>query len=74
MIYILFDKNDVKSSWAKTKCVSEDIYLIRKHLCNSTLFPSDTAHPILEIWQYGEQIAKYEGPDVLLAVARIITK
>ena len=64
-IYILEEYNT-----GRTACISEDINMIRKQMCNKDFFnPEYNDYPILKIWENGVEIEKVEGGDVLKRIA-----
>lgn len=51
-------------------CISEDILLIKKAMCNKEYFSTEyNDYPILTIWENGKQTDKIEGMDVLRKIA-----
>ena len=64
-IYILEEYNT-----GRTACISEDINMIRKQMCNKDFFNLEyNDYPILKIWKNGVEIEKVEGGDVLKRIA-----
>lgn len=64
-IYVLEEYNT-----GRTACISEDLHMIRKQLCNKDFFnPKYNDYPILKIWEDGVEIEKIEGNDVLKRLA-----
>ena len=54
----------------RTVCISEDILLIRKAMCNKEYFSTEyNDYPILTIWENGKQVDKIEGMNVLKRIA-----
>ena len=66
-IYVL--KEDNTNTLA---CVSEDIILIRKTICNRELFHPDTSYPVLTIWENGNMLDKVYGAETLKRIAQEI--
>ena len=59
----------------RTVCISEDILLIRKAMCNKEYFSTEyNDYPILTIWENGKQIDKIEGMNVLRRISDEINK
>lgn len=68
-IYILEEYNT-----GRTACISEDINIIRKQMCNKDFFnPEYNDYPILIIWENGVQIEQIEGNDVLKKITKELT-
>lgn len=64
-IFVLKEKNN-----ARTVCVSEDIQLIRKSMCDKTYFdPEEGCYPVLSIWENGVETENVEGGMVLRKIA-----
>lgn len=64
-IYVLEEYNT-----GRTACISEDINIIRKQMCNKDFFdPEYNDYPILKIWENGVETEKVEGGDVLKRIA-----
>lgn len=54
----------------RTVCISEDIFHIRKAMCNKEYFSTEyNDYPILTIWENGKQIDKIEGMNVLRRIS-----
>lgn len=54
-------------------CVTEDIHLIRKTMCNKEYFDSEyNDYPLLSIYENGVEIESIEGCEVLNHIAREI--
>lgn len=69
-IYVLEEYN----TW-RTACISEDINMIRKKMCNKSYFdPQYNNYPILTILENGYSIEKIEGGNVLKKIAEEINK
>ena len=69
-IYILEEYNT-----GRTACISEDINIIRKQMCNKDFFnPEYDDYPILTIWENGIEVEKIEGGDVLKKIAKELYK
>ncbi len=67
-IYVLEEYNT-----DRIVCISENILLIKKQLCNKEYFNTVYQdYPIMSVWDNGIQIEKFEGMDVLRKVAEII--
>ena len=67
-IYVLEEYNT-----DRIVCISENILLIKKQLCNKEYFNTVYQdYPIMSVWYNGIQIEKFEGMDVLRKVAEII--
>lgn len=59
----------------RTVCISEDILLIRKAMCNKEYFSTEyNDYPILTIWENGKQIDKIEGMNVLRRISDEVNK
>ena len=59
----------------RVACISEDINMIRKKMCDKTYFdPQYNDYPILTIWENGDSIEKIEGGNVLKKIAEEINK
>ena len=64
-IYVLEEYNT-----GRVACISEDINMIRKKMCDKTYFdPQYNDYPILTIWENGDSIEKIEGGNV--AIGRV---
>nr|DAQ99836.1 MAG TPA: hypothetical protein [Caudoviricetes sp.] len=64
-IYVLEEYNT-----GRTACISENINIVRKQMCNKEFFsPEYNDYPILIIWENGVQIERIEGNDVLKKIA-----
>ena len=59
-------------STQRIACVSEDIKLIRKTLCDKKYFDGEYDYPILSIFENGGEIEKVEGSEVLKRIAKEI--
>lgn len=69
-IYVLEEYNT-----GRTACISEDINMIRKKMCDKTYFDSQyNDYQILTIWENGDSIEKIEGCNVLKKIAEEINK
>lgn len=67
-IYILKEYNTQRIT-----CVSEDIKLIRKTMCDRKYFdPEYNDYPLLSIYENGVKIESIEGCEVLNQIAREI--
>ena len=67
-IYVLEEYNT-----GRVACISEDINMIRKKMCDKTYFdPQYNDYPILTIWENGDSIEKIEGGNVLKKIAEEI--
>ena len=67
-IYVLKEYNT-----GRTACVSEDINMIKKKICDKSYFnPQYNDYPILTIWENGSNIKRVEGGDVLRKIAEEI--
>lgn len=67
-IYVLKEYNT-----DRIVCISENILLIKKQLCNKEYFSTEYSdYPIMSVWDNGIQIEKFEGMDVLRKVAEVI--
>ena len=67
-IYMLKEYNT-----QRTACVTEDIYLIRKTMCNKEYFdPEYNDYPLLSIYENGVEIENIEGGEVLKYIAKEI--
>lgn len=69
-IYVLEEYNT-----ERVICISEDINMIRKKICDKNYFcPQYCDYPILIIWENGNIVEKTEGNDVLRKIAEEISK
>lgn len=68
-VYVLDEYNSCKEV-----CVTEDIKVIQKSLCDKKYFRVDNSYPVLEIWEHGEKIEEVEGKEVLKRVAEEINR
>ena len=69
-IYVLEEYNT-----GRTACISEDINMIRKKMCDKTYFDQQyNDFPFLTIWENGDSIEKIEGGNVLKKIAEEINK
>ena len=66
-IYVLKEYNTQRIA-----CVSEDIKLIRKTMCDRKYFDGEYDYPMLSIFENGGEIERVEGGEVLKLVAREI--
>lgn len=67
-IYILKEYNTQRIA-----CISEDIKLIRKTMCDRKYFdPEYNDYPLLSIYENGVEIESVEGGEVLKQIAREI--
>ena len=67
-IYMLKEYNTQRIA-----CVSEDIQLIRKTMCDKKYFdPEYNDYPLLSIFENGSEIEKVEGSEVLKRIAKEI--
>ena len=56
-------------------CVSEDIQLIRKTICNKEYFdPEYNDYPLLSIYENGVEIESVEGGEVLKRISKEINQ
>lgn len=59
----------------RTMCISEDILLIKKAMCNKEYFSTKyNDYPILTILENGKQIYKMEGMNVLRRISDEVNK
>lgn len=59
----------------RTVCISENILLIKKAMCNKEYFSTEyNDYPILTIWENGKQIDKIEGMNVLRRISNELNK
>lgn len=64
---------DEEYNTGRTACISENIHIVRKQMCNKEFFsPEYNDFPILTIWENGIQIEKIEGGAVLKRIAKEI--
>lgn len=67
-IYVLEEYNT-----GRTACISEDINIVRKSMCNKKYFDTRyNDYPILKIWENGNCIEEIEGNEVLKKIAEEI--
>lgn len=67
-IYMLKEYNTQRIA-----CVTENIHLIRKAMCNKKYFDSEyNDYPLLSIYENGVEIENIEGGEVLKRIAREI--
>ena len=65
-IYVLREYNT-----QRTACISEDIQLIRKTMCDRKFFnPEYNDYPLLSIYENGVEIESVEGGEVLKRISR----
>ena len=53
-------------------CISEDVQLIKKTLCDKKYFDGEYDYPMLSIFENGGEIERVEGCEVLNHIAREI--
>ncbi|HAU84601.1 MAG TPA: hypothetical protein DCW90_03560 [Lachnospiraceae bacterium] len=69
-IYLLREYNT-----QRTACISEDIQLIRKTMCDRKFFnPEYNDYPLLSIYENGVEIESIEGGEVLKRIAKEINR
>lgn len=67
-IYMLKEYNTQRIA-----CVSEDIHLIRKTMCDRKFFnPEYNDYPLLSIYENGMEVENVEGGEVLKRIAKEI--